>query len=129
MTPASTEIDAYIAAAAPAARPVLERIREIAGKAAPNAREAVSYRMPALRGHGMLIYFAAFKNHIGLYPPVKGDEVLIADLAPYRGPKGNLQFALSQPVPYDLIERVVRHQANVDAAKPAARKRAKPKPA
>ncbi len=122
MTTASDQIDAYIAAAAPAARPALERIREIAGKAAPSAREVISYRMPALRGHGMLIYFAAFKTHIGLYPPVKGDEALIADLAPYRGPKGNLQFPLNQPMPYDLIERVVRHQANEDAAKQAARK-------
>ena len=128
MTP-SEQIDAYIAAAAPAARPVLQRIREIAHKAAPDAAEAVSYRMPALRGHGVLIYFAAFKAHIGLFPPVKDDPALIADLAPYRGPKGNLQFPLDKPIPYDLIERVVRHQANEDAAKQAPRKRARPKPA
>jgi uncharacterized protein YdhG (YjbR/CyaY superfamily) len=129
MKTSSDQIDAYIAAASPTARPALERIREIAGKAAPDAREAVSYRMPAFRGHGILIYFAAFKNHIGLFPPVKGDEALIADLAPYRGPKGNLQFPLGQPMPYDLIERVVRHQASQDAAKPAPRRRAKPTPA
>lgn len=127
---ASAEIDAYIAAAAPAAQPVLKRIREIVRRAAPEAREAISYRMPAFFGHGVLVYFAAFKTHIGLFPPVKGDEALLGRLAPYRGPKGNLAFPLNEPLPDDVIEQVVRQRIREDTAKAAAPKRARgPKPA
>ena len=107
-TAQSGGLDAYIASSPSAAQPVLRRIRQIARAAAPDATETISYRMPAFRGHGILIYFAAFKAHIGLFPPVKGDAELDHDLARYRGPKGNLRFPLSEPIPYDLIERIVR---------------------
>jgi uncharacterized protein YdhG (YjbR/CyaY superfamily) len=63
--------------------------------------------MPAFRLHGILLYFAAFKNHVGLYPPVSGDAKLEDALRPYAGPKGNLKFPLDRPIPYDLIKRVV----------------------
>ena len=122
---ASAEIDAYIAAAAPAARPVLERIREIVREVAPDAREAISYRMPAFFGQGVLVYFAAFKTHIGLFPPVKGDAALVERLAPYRGPKGNLAFLLDRPMPYELIAQVVRQRVREDMAKAATPKRAR----
>ena len=114
---AEAAIEAYIEAAAPAAQVVLRRIRQIARDAAPHAKETISYRMPAVRGRGILIYFAAFKSHIGLYPPIKADPALDAALAPYRGPKGNLRFPLDQPVPYDLIERIVLLRVEQDRAK------------
>jgi uncharacterized protein YdhG (YjbR/CyaY superfamily) len=113
----AARIDAYIAAAPPAARNALRQIREIARTAAPDAVETVSYRMPALRGRGVVVYYAAFKRHIGLFPPVKGDAELDAALAPYRGPKGNLRFPLAEPVPAGLIERAVRRLAEQDRAK------------
>ena len=75
--------------------------------AAPEAEEKISYQMPAFRLKGDLIYFAAFKKHIGIYPPVAGDERLRKDLAPYRGEKGNLKFPLDEPIPYPLIGRVI----------------------
>ena len=116
----AAEIDAYIAAAPPAAQAPLRRIREIARAAAPDAREIISYRMPALRGRGILIYYAAFKAHIGLFPPVKGDADLDEALTPYRGPKGNLRFPLAEPIPEALIERIVRLRAEQDRAKAGA---------
>lgn len=65
-----------------------------------------SYNMPAYRGKRIFFYFLAFKKHIGIYPPVTADKQLIAELAPYRGPKGNLSFPLSSPLPIELIGRV-----------------------
>lgn len=116
-------IDAYIAASPLAVQPILKRIREIVRQAAPEAEELISYRMPAFRGHGIIVYFAAFKDHIGLFPPVDGDAALNEALAPYRGPKGNLRFPLKEPVPYDLIERVAKLRTRQDQARAADRKR------
>jgi uncharacterized protein YdhG (YjbR/CyaY superfamily) len=112
-------IDAHIAASSPAAQPALRRIREIVRAAAPDAAETISYRMPAFRGHGILVYFAAFKNHIGMYPPIRGDAELDAALAPFRGPRGNFRFPLDAPMPYHLIERIVRLRVEQDKAKGA----------
>ena len=122
---AAATIDAYVTASPPAARPALRRIREIVRGVAPDAEETISYRMPAFRGNGILVYFAAFKNHIGIFPPIQGDARLDKALARYRGPKGNLRFPLDEPIPYDLIERIVRLRAKQDQAKAIAQKRSK----
>jgi uncharacterized protein YdhG (YjbR/CyaY superfamily) len=111
------DIDSYIAAAAPKAKAVLRKIRTTVRKAAPGAEELVSYGMPAFRQGGILIYFGAFKQHIGLFPPVPADAKLLAAAARYAGPKGNLQFPLDEPIPYELIARIVRHRVQVNAAK------------
>lgn len=116
--PGFASVDAYIAAADPKAREILQTLREKIGAAVPGATECISYRMPALRKGKVFIYFAAFKKHIGVYPPVQ-DQALDAELAPYRGPKGNLQFPLGEPIPYALIARVARSLAKQYA--PAAR--------
>ena len=115
-------IDAYIAELPPKARLALRNIRTVLRKAAPNAEETISYRMPALRGNGMLVYFAAFKNHIGIFPPVRGDERLIAALARYRGPKGNLRFPLEEAMPLTLIARIAKLRVKQDLEKAKARK-------
>jgi uncharacterized protein YdhG (YjbR/CyaY superfamily) len=101
-------IDEYIASCSPEIRPILEKIRSTIRAAAPDAQETISYQMPTFALLGNLIHFAAFKKHIGLYPPVKGDEKLQADIASYRGEKGNLKFPLDQPIPYALIGRIVK---------------------
>jgi uncharacterized protein YdhG (YjbR/CyaY superfamily) len=79
--------------------------------------------MPAFRLHGILVYFAAFKSHIGLYPPVSGDAKLEKALLPYAGPKGNLKFPLDRPIPDALIKRVVLLRVKQATARAAARKR------
>ncbi|MFO0951142.1 MAG: DUF1801 domain-containing protein [Isosphaeraceae bacterium] len=110
-------IDEYIAAAPADVRGLLEKIRATVRAAAPDAEELISYRMPAFRQGGILIYFAAFNKHIGVYPPVRGDDALARDLAPYLGEKGNLKFPLDRPIPFDLIERVVKLRLEQNLAK------------
>ncbi len=104
--PAPESVDAYIAAAPQAVRPILEAIRTTVRNAAPAAEERISYGMPAYFQGGVLVYFGAFKEHIGFYPPLR-DKSLKPLLARYAGAKGNLQFPLSQPMPHALIARIV----------------------
>jgi uncharacterized protein YdhG (YjbR/CyaY superfamily) len=85
-----------------------------------------AYKMPAFRQHGILLYFAAWKNHIGLYPPISGDAAVEKAVARYAGPKGNLQFPLDEPIPYNLIKRIVKLRVKQDREKSDA-KRAKRK--
>ena len=101
-----TDIDAYIASASPEVRDILKRIRQVVRAAVPAATETISYQMPAFKLERVFVYFAAFKKHIGVYPPVKGDRKLQKELLPYRGDKGNLKFPLREPIPYELIDRV-----------------------
>lgn len=100
------DVDEYIAAAAPDAQAILTEIRQLVKTAVPDAVETISYQMPAFKRKRIFFYFAAFKKHIGIYPPVQGDEELQQALLPFRGEKGNLKFPLDQPIPYDLIRRV-----------------------
>ena len=118
---APASLDAYIAAQARAVQPVLQRIRAIVREEAPQAVEIISYRIPAFKQGSVLIYFAAFSKHIGVYPPVQGDAALLEALAPYRGPKGNLSFPLDQDMPYELIRRVARQRVLENAAKAPGR--------
>ncbi len=101
-------IDEYIASFPPAIQTILEKIRSTIKQAAPGAQETISYNMPAFTQEGILVYFAAFKKHIGFYPPVRGDAKLQKAVSPYAGKKGSLQFPLNQPIPYDVIERIVK---------------------
>ena len=71
---------------------------------------------------GILIHFAAFKNHIGLYPPVRGDEQLLADVSSYRGEKGNLKFPLDEPIPYSLMSRIVKFRVKEQLARAEAKR-------
>ncbi len=118
--PAAT-IDDYIAAQEGAVQPILHTIRAIVREEAPAAKETISYRMPAFMLGGTLLYFAAFKKHIGVYPPVSGDAALLRALAPFRGPKGNLSFPLAQAMPYALIRRVVQRRVQENAAHAVSR--------
>jgi uncharacterized protein YdhG (YjbR/CyaY superfamily) len=119
-----TTIDEYIATFSPEVQEILEQIRRTIRSAAPAAEEAIRYRMPTFRLNGNLVHFAAFKKHIGLYPPVRGDAKLVKAVSRYAGPKGNLQFPLDQPIPYDLIERItkLRVKQNLANAVPKGKK-------
>lgn len=119
----SAAVDEYIAGFDRAVQSVLKKVRRTVRKAAPHAREVLSYRMPALKQHGMLVYYAAFNNHIGLYPPIKGDARLEKAAARYAGPKGNLRFPYDEPIPYDLIAALTELRARQDAEKAVSRRR------
>jgi uncharacterized protein YdhG (YjbR/CyaY superfamily) len=121
--PGPANVDEYIARYPPEVQAVLQHVRQVVRSAAPDAREVISYQMPALKQNGVLVYFAAFKNHIGLYPPIRGDARLQKAASPYAGEMGNLQFPLDKPIPFDLIDRLTRLRVEQDLANALARGR------
>jgi len=118
-----SEIDSYIAQFEPEVRAVLEQVRTTIRAAAPDASECISYQMPAFKQEGIIVFFAAWKNHIGLYPPIQGDAALEKAIARYAGPKGNLQFPLEEPMPLKLIGRIVKLRLKQNLAKAAAKRK------
>jgi len=104
-------------------RAILRKIRATVAAAAPDASEKIRYRIPAFVQDGVLIYFAAFKNHIGVFPPVSGDPRLERSLKRFMGPKGNLKFPLDEPIPYPLIRRIVALRLRQNVAKAAAKRK------
>ena len=120
MKPAN--IDSYISAFPKDVQSRLTRVRRTIRAAAPKATEVISYRIPAFKQNGMLVYFAGFKNHIGLYPPVRGDAALEKAVAKYAGPKGNLKFPYDELLPLALIARIVRLRVKQNLAKAAGKK-------
>jgi uncharacterized protein YdhG (YjbR/CyaY superfamily) len=106
---APKDIDEYIAGFSDDVQKVLQKIRATIKKAAPNTVEAISYQIPTFKLNGKnLIHFAAFKNHVGVYPAPRGVDEFREELAAYKGGKGTVQFPLDQTIPYDLISRIVK---------------------
>ena len=104
-------VDEYIAAFPKEVQDILEKIRSTVRESAPKAEEAISYGIPAfsLNGKG-LVYFGAWKNHIGFYPTPSGIEAFKKELAPFKLEKGSVQFPLNKPIPYDLVKKIVRYR-------------------
>ncbi|MBK8048889.1 MAG: DUF1801 domain-containing protein [Anaerolineales bacterium] len=102
-------IDEYIADFSPEIQDILQKIRAIVREAVPEAKEKISYQMPTFTlGGKNLVHFAAFKQHIGFYPTPSGTEAFQAEIAGYKHAKGSIQFPLDKPIPYELIEKIVR---------------------
>lgn len=118
---APATIDQYISAFSPDVQAMLREVRQAVRSAAPDAQEAISYQIPAFKLHGALVYFAAFKNHIGFYPPIRGDARLGKAVSPYAGEKGNLRFPLDRPIPYDLIRRITKLRVKQNLARAASK--------
>ena len=118
--PAPANVDEYIATFSPEVQVILQQVRQVVRSAAPDAQEVMSYRIPALKLNGVLVYFAAFKKHIGFYPPVSGDARLEEAASHYAGEKGNLRFPMDKPIPFDLIERLTKLRVRQDLANAAA---------
>ncbi len=116
-------IDDYIAKFPLDVQEILQKVRMTVREAAPGAEETIKYQMPTFTLHGNLVYFAAFKKHIGFYPPVTGSEKLNNELLPYRGPKGSFIFPFEQPIPYGLISEMVRLRVKENLEEAEARKR------
>jgi uncharacterized protein YdhG (YjbR/CyaY superfamily) len=119
------DVGSYIASFTNDQQALLKKVQRTIRAAAPKAAEIISYNIPAYRQTGMLVYFAGFKNHIGLYPPVRGNAALEKAVAKYAGPKGNLQFPYGEPLPLALITRIVRHNVKQDLARAAGKKKPK----
>jgi uncharacterized protein YdhG (YjbR/CyaY superfamily) len=104
----SQEVDRYIAGFPQNARTAMEQIRATILKAAPNAEELISYKMPAYKFHGMLVYFAGYKNHIGFYATPTGHSAFAKEFSKYKTGKGSVQFPLDEAMPLSLITKVVK---------------------
>src|SRR5687767_8489036 len=114
---APQSIDAYIAGFPPKVQALLKQLRTTILRVAPGAEETISYQIPAFRLAGkVLIYFAAFRKHIGLYPAPRGAAELKDELAAYAGGKGTVQFPLDQPLPLGLVRRIVKFRARQNMA-------------
>ena len=103
-------IDDYIAAQPLEKRASLEKFRTIIQKAAPKATEVISYGMPAFKQDGILVYFAAFKNHYGFFPTASPIIVFKKKLLPYKTSKGAIQFPADNPLPIKLIQAIVKYR-------------------
>ena len=106
--PKFTTIDAYIASFPKVVQGILEKTRQTIGKAAPGAVEAISYQIPTFKLNGKnLVHFAAWKDHIGFYSTPSGNAAFKKELAQYRVAKGSIQFPLEEPIPFDLVTKMV----------------------
>jgi uncharacterized protein YdhG (YjbR/CyaY superfamily) len=112
--------DEYIVAFPAETQKRLEQIRATIRKVAPQAEEVISYGMPSFRLNGRLLYFAAFRNHIGFYPMASGVEEFKLSLSGYKWAKGSIQFPLSKPLPLDLISDIVKFRVHENLAKAKA---------
>ena len=113
----SKNIDEYIQTFPEEVQIILEKMRQTIRKAVPEAEEAISYQIPTFKLNGNLVHFAAFKNHIGFYPIPTGIQAFEEELSPYKQGKGSVQFPIDQPVPYDLVRRIVRFRVNESLGK------------
>ena len=111
-------IDAYIATFPGGVQKILEQVRVTVIKAAPGAEETISYGMPAFRYKGrVIIYFAGYKSHIGLYATPAGHAAFAKELSKYKQGRGSVQFPLDKPMPLNLIARMVKFRAKQQAEK------------
>jgi uncharacterized protein YdhG (YjbR/CyaY superfamily) len=123
--PTPKNIDEYIAGYPADIQQILQKIRTIVHETAPEAQETISYQVPTFTLKGNLVHFAAFKSHISLFPASSGVEKFKNELEGYKTSKGTIQFPLGQPIPYDLIRRIVlfRVQENLARAEAKAKKK------
>ena len=113
----SVEVDAYIDASPVQAQPMLRQLREVIKAAAPKAEETISYGMPSYEQHGRLVYFAAFKNHVGLYAVGQEHDSYAKELHGYLAGKSTARFPIGQPLPIASIRRVVEARVKENEAK------------
>jgi uncharacterized protein YdhG (YjbR/CyaY superfamily) len=111
-------IDEYISRSPREVRETLEELRRVIKETAPEAEETISYAIPAFKLNGKtLVYFAAFKKHIGFYPTSSPMEAFKKELAPFKHAKGSIQFPLENPIPYDLVKKIVKFRVKENESK------------
>lgn len=110
-------IDEYIAGFPEDTRKILEEVRATIQKAVPKATEVISYQMPAFKLNGVLVYFAAYKNHIGFYPTSSPIKFFSEELKAFKTSKGAIQFPIDKPMPLKLISRIVKFRVSEDILK------------
>ena len=116
-------IDEYIATCSADIQEILQKIRSTISQAAPDAVEKISYQMPCFAQQGNLVYFAAWKKHIGFYPSGSGIAQFEKELSAYEGAKGSVQFPFDKPIPHELISKITKFRVKENLAKVAAKKK------
>ena len=119
--PTPQTIDEYIARFPPDVQEILRKVRATIRRAAPDAKEAIRYQMPTFVLEGNLVHFAAFKNHVGLYPTPSATESFREELSPYETGKGSIRLPLGKPIPYDLISKIVKFRVKENLEKAEAK--------
>ena len=110
-------IDEYIAGFPEKIQTILQNLRRVIDEAAPEAQETISYGMPAFKQNGIVVYFAAFKDHIGFFPTSSGVSAFARELAPYDTAKGTIRFPLDEPIPVNLIKKIVKFRVQENLTK------------
>jgi len=110
-------VDEYIASFPKNVQVILEELRQAIKAVAPTAEETISYQMPAFKQNGVLVWFAAFKSHIGFFPKVSAIEAFKEKLSAYQTSKGTIQFPIDEPIPFDLIKEIVRFRVKENTCK------------
>jgi uncharacterized protein YdhG (YjbR/CyaY superfamily) len=120
---AYTTIDEYIAMFPEDVQNLLQKLRMVIKTAAPDAQETINYQMPTFTLQGNLVHFAAYKGHIGFYPTPTGIEKFKSELSAYEGAKGSVKFPLDQPIPFELISKIVAFRVNENLERAKAKKK------
>ena len=110
-------MDEYIATFPKNVQIILQELRQAIREAAPEAEEVISYQIPAFKLNGILVWFAAFKNHIGFYPTSSPMEAFKEELSGYEVSKGTIRFPINKPIPFDLVKKIVRYRVKQDLGK------------
>jgi len=103
-------VDDYFSTQPPRAKAMLQELRRTIRRAAPQAEELISYNMPAFKLRGMLVWYAAYKEHIGFYPRPSAIEAFKKELSVYKGAKGTIQFPIDKPLPLNLVIKIVKYR-------------------
>ena len=103
-------VDEYLSTLPQQAKAMLQELRKTIRKAAPQAEELISYNMPAFKLQGMLVWYAAYKEHIGFYPRPSAIEAFKKELSVYKGAKGSIQFPIDKPIPLNLVSKIVKYR-------------------
>ena len=121
--PKFNNMDAYIASLPRDVQNILEKIRQVIRKTVPEAVEAISYQIPTFKLNGKnLVHFAAWKDHIGFYATPSGNAAFKKELAQYKVAKGSIQFPLDEPIPYDLVRKMVSFRVTETQVKKKAKR-------
>jgi uncharacterized protein YdhG (YjbR/CyaY superfamily) len=120
---AANGVDDYIAGFPPHVQQILQEIRTTISKAAPDAQETIKYRIPTFTLKGNLVHFGAYKKHIGFYPTPTGIEKFKNELSAYESSKGAVQFPLDEPIPFDLISKIVKFRVKENLQRAEAKRK------
>ncbi len=116
-------VDEYLSAFPASIKKILQEVRKTIKQAAPNAEELISYNIPAFKLNGMLVFYAAYEKHIGFYPTSSGIKVFQDELTNYKTSKGAIQFPIDEPIPRDLITKIVRYRVKENLEKEKTKKK------